>query len=200
MSKNWQRMTKRDFYYKEAKSSGYRSRAAYKLKQINKRYKIIKNGNTVIDLGAAPGGWSQVAHEIVGEEGLVIGADLQEIFPIEGITFIKGDVEDLEIIGKISKSIKKADVVLSDMSPKISGHYSMDQAKSIYLANLAFEASKKFLRIRGNFVVKVFEGDMFKDFFDEIKSYFYFTKIHSPQASRSRSSETYIIGKGFQGN
>lgn len=193
MSKNWQK----DYYYKKAKSQGYRSRAAFKLKQINKRYKIIEKDDIVIDLGACPGGWSQVAKEIVGKNGIVIGVDLKKISPIDGITFIKGNVADKEVINKVRKKISYADVVLSDMSPNISGNYSKDHASSIHLANLAFKISRVLLKNGGNFVVKVFEGDMFKEFFEEVKSSFNFIKIHSPKASRSSSSEVYVIGKGF---
>lgn len=197
MSNNWLREAKKDYYYKEAKSLGYRSRAAFKLKQINKKFKIMKNGNYVVDLGAAPGGWSQVAYEIVGKNGVVIGIDIKEINQIEGITFIKGDVENQEIINKVIKKIDKADVVISDMSPKISGNYSMDHARSIYLANLALNSLKTLLKNGGNFLVKVFEGDMFKEFFEEVKSNFNFAKIYSPKASRAKSSEIYIVAKGF---
>jgi 23S rRNA (uridine2552-2'-O)-methyltransferase len=165
--------------------------------QINKRYNVISKGDCVIDLGCAPGGWLQVAEDIVGSEGTVLGVDIQKIEAVEGVTFIRGDITDPKTIERILSNITKADVVLSDMSPNITGHYSMDHARSVDLAERALEVAEKTLKSRGNFVVKVFEGDLFKDYFDRIKSSFEFTKAHSPKATRKQSSEIYVIGKGF---
>lgn len=197
MSKRWIHERKRDGYYKQAKKAGYRSRSAYKLKQINDRYNVISKGDIAIDLGCAPGGWLQVARDIVGPEGTVLGVDIQRMEPLDNVTFIRGDITNPKTIEKIISKIAKADVVLSDMSPNITGHYSMDHARSVDLAERALEIVKKTLKPRGNFVVKVFEGDLFKDYFDKIKSSFEFTKAHSPKATRKQSSEIYIIGKGF---
>jgi 23S rRNA (uridine2552-2'-O)-methyltransferase len=197
MSKRWIHERKRDGYYKLAKKAGYRSRSTYKLMQINKRYNVISKGDTVIDIGCAPGGWLQVAKDIVGPEGTVLGVDIQKIEALEGVTFIRGDITNPKTMEKIISKIAKADVVISDMSPNITGHYSMDHARSVDLAERALEVAKKALKSRGNFVVKVFEGDLFKDYFDKIKSSFEFTKAHSPKATRKQSSEIYVIGKGF---
>jgi 23S rRNA (uridine2552-2'-O)-methyltransferase len=198
MSKRWIHERKRDGYYKQAKREGYRSRSAFKLIQINKRYDVISKGDCVIDLGCAPGGWLQVAQELVGLDGKVLGVDIQKIDALEGINFVRGDITDSKTIERIISEINKADVVLSDMSPNITGHYSMDHARSVGLAERALEVTKKTLKPRGNFVVKVFEGDLFKDYFDRIKSSFEFTKAHSPRASRKQSSEIYVIAKGFR--
>jgi 23S rRNA (uridine2552-2'-O)-methyltransferase len=197
MSKRWVKERKRDGYYRKAKKAGYRSRSAYKLKQINERYKVISPRDKVIDLGAAPGGWSQIAKEIVGPRGVVVGVDIQRIEPIEDVTFLRGDVAKPEILEELSSIIIKADVIISDMSPNITGNYSMDHARSIDLAEKALEIAKKFLKENGNFVVKVFQGDLFDGYFNEVKTKFKFTKAHSPSASRKQSSEIYVIGKGF---
>ncbi len=199
MSKRWVAQRKQDGYYKKAKKEGYRSRSAYKLLQMNIRYSLIRSKDTVLDLGAAPGGWSQVAFEITGSEGKVVGVDLQRIEPLEGVTFIRGDITKSATQEKIMDIFSKADVVISDMSPNITGHYSMDHAKSIELAEMALEIAGKLLKRKGNFVVKVFEGDLFPDYFKEAETHFGFTKAHSPKASRKQSSEIYVIGKGFKG-
>jgi 23S rRNA (uridine2552-2'-O)-methyltransferase len=197
MSKRWAAERRRDGYYKKAKKEGYRSRSAYKLIQINNRYDIIKTRDLVVDLGAAPGGWSQVALEIVGPEGKVVGVDLQRMEPLDGVTFLKGDIKKSQTMDKILEIALKADVVVSDMSPNISGHYSMDHARSVELAEIALDVARKVLKPGGNFLVKVFQGDLFPDYFQEIESLFRFTKAHSPKASRKQSSEIYVIGKGF---
>ncbi len=199
MSKRWVAERKQDGYYKKAKKEGYRSRSAYKLLQMNKRYNLIKSKDTVLDLGAAPGGWSQVAFEVVGPEGLVVGVDLQKIEPIEGVTFLRGDITKTQTLEEIMDIISHADVVVSDMSPNITGHYSMDHAKSVELAEMALDIAGKILKRKGNFVVKVFEGDLFQDYFKDVESHFGFIKAHSPKASRKQSSEIYVIGKGFTG-
>ncbi len=204
MSKQWLRERKKEYYYKKAKLNGYRSRAAYKLIQINEKFKVIRKGDVIVDLGAAPGGWSQAALEMTGQGGLVIGVDLETIRPIENAIFLRGDIRKDETresveqaIGRVNK--KKANTIISDMAPNISGHYSTDHANSIYLAQMALDVAINVLKKRGCFVVKVFEGDMFTGFRDEVKSHFRVVKLHSPKASRSSSSEIYIIGKGFMG-
>jgi 23S rRNA (uridine2552-2'-O)-methyltransferase len=197
MSKNWISQRKHDGYYKKAKKEGYRARSSYKLDQINTRYNLIKAGDTVLDLGAAPGGWLQVALEIVGPQGKVVGVDIQGIKPIDNVIFIKGDLTKPETLQKILETVTSVDIVVSDMSPNITGNYSMDHARSIELAETALDAAKKLLRNGGNFVVKVFQGDLFSDFHKQVDISFGFTKAHSPKASRKQSSEIYLIGKGF---
>ncbi len=152
----------------------------------------------MVDLGAAPGGWLQVAKEISG--GFILGIDLQKIAPIEGVETLGGDVTDPAMIEKIKGMIEKtggADVVISDIAPNLSGNWSLDHARSIDLSNSALNIAVEILKPGGNFIVKVFQGDMFSDFFSDVKKYFSFVKPHTPTASRKESAEIYIICKGF---
>ena len=197
MSKRWAQERKKDHYYKMAKRDNYRSRAAYKLSQIDRRFEIFKTGDTVIDLGTNPGGWSQVALELVGETGMVIALDIKPIEPISGVTFIKGDVRSKITKRKIIDVLPETgvNVIISDMAPNISGNYSLDHAKSIELAEMALEYADEFLNKGGHLIVKVFDGDLAGDYFKEIKQKFKISKRHSPKASRQSSSEIYMIGK-----
>ena len=200
MSKQWQKMRKHDTYYKQAKAHGYRSRAAYKLKQINNKFNVIRRGDTVLDLGAAPGGWSQVAVELTGDEGDVIGIDIEPIKNITNAIFLIGDITNDQIVNILQEQLKdnEIDVVLWDAAPNISGNYSLDQARSVHLAENAMNISKQLLKTNGNFVVKVFEGEDFQRFLAQVKTGFRTCRIYSPNASRSRSSEVYAICKGFR--
>ncbi|MDD3421748.1 MAG: RlmE family RNA methyltransferase [Methanocellales archaeon] len=187
-----------DYFYRKAKKEGYRSRASYKLQQINAKYNVIRPGNIVVDLGAAPGGWLQVAKEISG--GFVVGIDIQEIEPIEGVETLLGNITDPSTLQKIQGMIEKmggADVVICDASPNLSGNWSLDHARSIDLCNSALNIAIKTLKPGGNFVVKVFQGDMFSDFLAAVKKHFSFSKAYGPKASRKESAETYVIGKGL---
>ena len=150
----WYIEKKKEHFYNEAKRVGYRARSAFKLKQIQNKFKILKEGDMIIDIGAAPGGWSQVAKEIVGENGIVIGIDLSPIKPISGVIFLQGDMTHKTSLTEILKLIdkEKADVVLSDMSPDISGNYSIDHAQSIYLSEKAFITAESILKPNGNFI------------------------------------------------
>ena len=190
-------MRKKDYYYHRAKNEGYRSRAAFKLIQINRRFYVIKRGYVVVDLGASPGGWSQVANEIVGETGRVIAIDLKSV-RIPGVEFIKMDVFSDAILEAIKDKVQKVDAVLSDLSPKISGIHSLDHAKSIELAERAFFIAENILRDGGNMVTKVFQGDMLNGFVRKLKNEFDLVKIHKPKASNPKSSETYVICKRFR--
>ena len=198
----WYQEKKREHFYKEAKRFGYRARSAFKLKQIHKRFGIFSNNDIVIDLGASPGGWSQVAQEYVGNKGTVIGVDLLSINPLEKVQFIQGDITEDETILRIKQILNnaKADVVLSDVSPDITGNYSVDQARSSWLSGCAFNAAYKLLKPGGIFVCKIFEGADTKDLMDKIKQYFTSVKKFSPKASRKRSSEIYIIAKSLKNN
>ena len=195
----WYSEKKKEHFYKEAKRVGYRARSAFKLLQIQKKFNILKKKDTVIDLGAAPGGWSQVAKEIVGGEGTVVGIDLSLIKPIRGITFLQGDMTKETSVEELIKfnGEKKADVVLSDMSPDISGNYSIDHAKSIFLCEQAFETAKLLLKPGGNFICKIFSGEEIENFIKNIKIHFKTVKRFSPVASRKSSSEEYVISKYF---
>ena len=191
-------MARKDQYYNKSKQEGYRARSAYKLKQLDDAENIIHEGDTVVDLGAAPGGWLQVASERVGKKGTVIGVDFQRIKDLDGIETIRGDITDdetKEAIGELAG--EGVDVVLSDMAPNMTGEYSLDQARSVYLAQQAFETAKDVLRSGGNFVVKVFQGRDLQEFRDSLKSEFKYVRTTSPDASRDESSEVYVIGKGF---
>ncbi len=189
-------MKKPDYYYHEAKSKGYKSRAAFKLIQINERFYVIKRGYVVLDLGASPGGWSQVAQNIVGESGRVIAVDLKPVH-VQGIEFVRMDVLSPDAVEKIKEIVSEVDAVISDLSPQISGIHSLDHAKSIELAERAFYIAKNILREGGNMVIKVFQGDMLKGFLDELKKNFNLVKVHKPHASNPKSSEIYVICKRF---
>ncbi len=189
---------RRDYYYNLAKRSGYKSRAAFKLIQMDERFYLIREGYVVLDLGASPGGWSQVARELVGDTGRVIAVDLKPV-RVPGVEYIRGDVFSDETIERIRERVEKVDVVLSDMAPKISGVTSWDHARSIELAERAHEIARIFLRPRGHMVVKVFQGDMIRGFVKELKRDFELVKVHKPKASKPESSEVYIVCKRFRG-
>jgi 23S rRNA (uridine2552-2'-O)-methyltransferase len=202
MSKRWFAEKKREHYYRLAKRENYRSRAAYKLKQIQYRFNAIHPGWQVVDLGASPGGWSQVAAEIVnqrGGKGIVVAVDIARMKPIEGVTILRGDMRKDEIAAAVHKALgnEKADVVISDMSPDISGTYSVDHARSIELSEAALDFARGTLRPGGNFVVKVFQGELFEVFLSQVRRSFKNVRSHRPPASRSQSSETYVVAKGF---
>ncbi len=190
---------RRDHFWKEAKRWGYRSRASFKLMQINERFDVLRNGYKVVDLGASPGGWLQVANEIVGDKGVVIGIDLLPIEPIEGVFTLKMDMRRDNLIERILKLTggDKVDTVLSDASPNLSGNWSWDHARSIDLAETALDAAGKILREDGNFVVKVFQGDMYETFFKTVSKRFEKTNAYTPRASRKESAEIYVVGKRY---
>ncbi|MDG6219907.1 MAG: RlmE family RNA methyltransferase [Candidatus Thermoplasmatota archaeon] len=200
MSKRWAQEHARDPYHRLAKKENYRSRAAYKLKQINEKYGIIRKGDVVVDLGASPGGWSQVALEIVGAEGVVVGVDLQPTAEMEGCTFIRGDMTTKETMALVMEKIRgygkeSVGVVISDMSPNISGNYDVDQANSIYLARMALEFAMETLHPGGNIICKTFQGSDTEEFLAEVRAAFRSVRRYSPPASRKSSSEIYVIGK-----
>lgn len=198
------RQRRDDGFWKKAKREGYRSRAAYKLMQIQDRYRILRRGSLVVDLGAAPGGWSQAALEIVGERGGVIGVDLDKIRKLPPARFIKGDMTKPETLTQVRAEMadlrptgRGADAVISDMSPNISGVYSVDQARSVVLSKKALGTARALLRPGGSFLVKVFEGQDFAGLLADVRRSFSFVKVHAPEASRAQSSEVYIVAKGF---
>jgi 23S rRNA (uridine2552-2'-O)-methyltransferase len=197
LPKAWLQDRKRDYYYRKAKEEKYRSRAAYKLFQAVEKYHFIKEGDIVIDLGAAPGGWIQAARKIVGKKGFVLGVDLKPIEPFEedNIRTIIGDVNEAETLQQILETIpKKADVVISDVSPNISGIWEIDHARQIDLAQQALKIALETLRSNGNFFVKVFEGDMLNDFVDKMRKSFEVVRVIKPKASRAKSSELFVLG------
>ena len=182
-----------DAFQRRARREGYRARSVYKLMDIQKRSKIFRKDDTVLDLGAAPGGWSQIALEYIGEDGKLVGVDLQHILPLKGAQFLQGDIREPETRKEIEKLVSKADVVLSDMSPNLSGNYSVDQARSVELSTLALEIASE--RKANSFVVKVFEGSDFQDFRKAVIDEFGSVRTLSPEASRKQSSEVYLIAK-----
>ena len=182
-----------DGFQRRARREGYRARSAYKLQEIQRRSQLFRKGDTVLDLGAAPGGWSQVAQEMVGAEGRVIGIDLVHIASLEGVEFLQGDLRDAELRRQLGDLAPTAAVVISDMSPDLSGNYSVDQARSIDLAELALTiASERQARC---FAVKVFEGEDFQQFRAAVQAEFGSVRTLSPEASRKASSEVYLIAK-----
>ncbi len=187
---------KKDGYYRKAKEEGYRSRAVYKLKQIDKKFNIFSQGDIVVDLGAAPGSWSQYAVERVGE-GNVLAIDLERMRDLDGVSFYKGDLTDDDFVQRAATLAGDVDVVISDMAPNISGNYSMDHARSVYLAQRALYFCGITLVKGGDFVVKVFQGEDFNSFLSDVKELFDFAKATSPKASRDSSSEMYVVGKRF---
>ena len=192
---------KKDPYYKRAKEEEYRSRASYKLKQLDKKFKIIKQDNTVVDLGAAPGGWSQVALEKVGEEGIVVGVDLNRIkaLPDENYYRIRGDFTTKEVQDKIIRVIGgKAKVVMSDASPELCGIKNLDQLRSIDLTNTVIGIADNILEQKGNLVMKVFQGPEYKNMLDDLKKKFRQVKTTKPPSSRKKSSEMYVVGLGYK--
>lgn len=202
MPKAWIQERKRDYYYRKAKEEKYRSRAAYKLFQAVQKYQFIKKGDIVVDLGAAPGGWTQAARKIVGTEGFVLGVDLKPIepFPEKNVRTIIGDITELETVKQIQEMLpKKADAVISDVSPNISGIWELDHARQIDLAQRALEIALETLKPGGNFLVKVFQGDMLNDFVSMVKRHFEDVKIIKPKASRAKSSEIFILGMRLKG-
>ncbi len=201
MGKKWNIERKNEHYYKMAKKQQYRSRASYKLLQINKRFKIIKPQDKVVDLGAAPGGWSQVALEAAGEEGLVIGVDIEWIRPFdeENYLTVRGDFTDEEIITQIKSLLHgMAQVVISDASPKLSGIKDIDNFKSADLADNALKVCDHLLMHSGNFIMKVFQGSEFDNIIKNIKERFKIVKTTKPPSSKKGSVEMYVVAKGFR--
>ena len=200
MAKQW-RGRKQEHYYRMAKRVGYRARSSFKLKQLNKRYKLFQRGDVVVDLGAAPGGWLQVAREEVDDEGFVLGVDLQKIvkLPYENVKTLVADITDPSTSELIRRNLPRvADVVLSDASPKISGVWSVDHARSIELANAALTIAGEVLGRGGKLLIKVFQGEFFQDFVQNVREEFDYLKISKPPASRKGSAEAYVIAKGFK--
>jgi 23S rRNA (uridine2552-2'-O)-methyltransferase len=196
----WLRQRKKDQFHRLAKEKGFRSRASFKLLQIAKRYQFIKRGDRVLDLGAAPGGWLQAARQLVGEEGWVLGVDKEHIrsFPYPNVSAILGDVTQSSVLDQIrSKARTGFDVVLSDLSPNVSGVWEVDHARQIDLARHALRIARLALRPSGNMLVKVFQGSELEDFRTEMRSYFRTFRIVKPPASRPESAELYFLGLSY---
>ncbi len=200
MANQWRAERRRDRYYRQAKRENYRSRAVYKLKQIDYRFDLIHPGDTIVDLGAAPGGWSQVAAELGGPSSKIFALDIDRMAPIPGVEFIRGDIRNELVIKRLLETVPEGvDVVISDMSPDISGNYPYDHARSVELCEHALAFALKVLKPGGNFVVKMFFGDMCKGFVGNVKRNFEEAHVHHPKASRPTSSEVYVVGLGYRG-
>jgi len=198
--KDWMKEHVADRYVQRAKAEGKRSRAAYKLDEIAGRDRLLGPGMTVVDLGAAPGGWSQVAAAKVGPRGRVIALDLLDMASLPGVTFIRGDFHEETAAADLERILggQKADLVLSDMAPNMSGVPSSDQARAIALAELALDFALNHLKPKGNFLVKTFQGAGFEPFLKTLRECFEAVAVRKPEASRSRSSEVYLVGKGLR--
>ena len=194
-SRRWMHEHLNDEYVKKAQKEGYRSRAVYKLLEIIEKSQIINKGDSILDLGAAPGGWSQVARKIVGKSGQVIASDILSIEEISGVNFLQGDFTKQSVYDELITLTKGSsiDIVLSDMAPNMSGQLSVDQPKSIYLAELAIDLAVKTLSKNGHFIVKVFQGDGFDDYVKNVRKVFKKVSIIKPKASRPRSKEVYLL-------
>ena len=187
-----------DFFVKQSKKEGYRSRAAYKLLEIAERDHLFKSGMIVVDLGAAPGSWSQVASQKVGQKGKVIALDILEMAPLPGVAFIQDDFREERALFELRKHLeeRQPDLVISDMAPNMSGIVVSDQARSMYLAELALAFSMEQLNYGGNFLVKVFQGRDFEQFHRDMRAGFKSVSVRKPEASRNRSNELYLLGLG----
>jgi 23S rRNA (uridine2552-2'-O)-methyltransferase len=192
-SKEWLRRHVTDAYVRQAKAQGYRSRAAFKLLEINKRENLLRPGMLVVDLGAAPGGWSQVAAEAVKPGGKVIAVDLLQIAPISGVTILKGDFRDPGVVAALQGA--QADLVLSDLSPNMSGIPNVDQARAAEMTQAAIDFCLSHLKPDGAFVVKLFHGEAFEDVLARLKQAFRKVSVRKPAASRGESAETYVLGR-----
>lgn len=197
-SKQWMREHVNDPFVQLAKKEGYRSRAAYKLLEIDAKDRLLKPGTVVVDLGATPGGWSQVAAAKVGRSGKVIALDLLPLDPLAGVDFIQGDFREEAVLKQLEDFLqgKPVGLVISDMAPNICGVSSADQARALHLAELAMEFALEHLKPEGSFLVKVFQGAGFEDFHKLMRSRFAAVVTRKPKASRDRSSELYLLGSG----
>jgi 23S rRNA (uridine2552-2'-O)-methyltransferase len=201
-SKAWMQEHVNDEFVKRANIEGYRSRAAYKLMELDDRDKLIRPGMTVVDLGAAPGSWSQVVVERLKDKGRVIGLDLLEMHPLPGVKFIQGDFTEESVLARLEEMLngQPVDLVISDMAPNMSGIGLIDQSRAMYLAELSFEFSRQWLKPGGNFLVKVFIGSGFDELVKSMRPEFEKVFTRKPKASRDRSAETYLIGLGRRQN
>lgn len=199
-SKRWLDEHVNDPYVKRAQQDGYRSRASYKLIELINKDNLVKPGMLVVDLGSAPGGWSQVVAPMVGDRGRVIASDILPMDSIADVEFIQGDFTEQSVFDQIMQTLdgQQADLVVSDMAPNISGVDAADQASSMYLVELALDMAQQVLKPGGNFVAKVFHGEGYDDYVKAVRSHFDKVVIRKPEASRARSREVYLVAKGFR--
>lgn len=198
-NRNWIHRHINDPFVKEAQRQGYASRAAFKLLQVHQKDKLFKPGMTVVDLGAAPGGWSQVAVDCVGKHGRVIAIDLLPMTTIPEVTFIQGDFNDIEVLNQLLSVLdgKYVDVIISDLAPNLSGQKSIDLPRSIHLLELALDCASRILKPGGTLLFKAFQGTGLEEFIQSVKTRFLQVKYRKPEASRSESTEVYVLASGF---
>ena len=199
-SRQWLDRHFRDEYVKRAQAEGYRSRAAYKLLELQEQEMLLRSGQTVVDLGAAPGGWSQIARQIVGPGGRVLALDILPMDPITGVEFIQGDFREQEPLDRLRELLggDAVDLVISDMAPNVSGVAAVDQPKAIYLCEIALDLAREVLRPGGGFLVKVFQGEGFDAYIRELRSTFSRVVTRKPRASRAKSREVYLVAGNFK--
>jgi 23S rRNA (uridine2552-2'-O)-methyltransferase len=201
-NRTWIKQHVKDPYVVQSQRDGYRSRASYKLLEIIEKARLIKPGMTVVDLGSAPGGWSQVAAKKVGHEGSVVAVDILPMNPVAGVDFIQGDFTEEEILAELLKTIgnKPVDLVISDMAPNLTGMKAVDQPAVVYLAELAVDLAQQVLTVDGIFIAKLFQGEGFDEFVRSTRKVFNVVSLKKPDASRSKSREVYLVAKGLQQN
>ncbi len=189
-----------DRYVKQSKQDGYRSRASYKLLELNQKDKLIRPGMTVVDLGSAPGGWSQVAVQLVGDRGRVLASDILPMDGMAGVDFIQGDFTEDAVLGQILATLNGApvDLVISDMAPNMSGMDAVDQPRAVYLVELALDLARQVLKPGGDFVAKVFHGEGFDPLLAEVRRDFGRVAVRKPDASRARSREVYLVARDYR--
>ncbi len=199
-SSRWLQEHFSDHYVQKAQRMGLRSRAVFKIEEIQDKDKLIKKGMTVVDLGAAPGGWSQYVVDVVGDEGCVIASDILEMDPIAGVDILQGDFREESVLNALLDRIdgKNVDVLVSDMAPNMSGNDAVDQPCAMYLVELALDMCHQVLKPNGSFVVKVFQGEGFEAYLKDVRAAFKTVKTRKPDSSRARSREVYLVGTGYK--
>lgn len=200
-SANWLREHFNDPFVKQAQKDGYRSRASYKLLEIQEKDRLIRPGMSVIDLGAAPGGWSQVTSRLIGGQGRLIASDILEMDSIADVTFIQGDFTHDEVLQRILEAVgdSHVDLVISDMAPNMSGTPAVDIPRAMFLCELALDLATRVLRPGGDFLIKIFQGEGFDVYLKDVRSKFDKVQMRKPSSSRDRSREQYLLGRGFKG-
>lgn len=199
-SSRWKQRQASDPWVKKAQAAGWRSRAVFKLEDLDKKYRLLQRGSIVVDLGAAPGGWSQYAAARVLPQGRVIALDILPMEPLDNVVFIQGDFTEDVVLQQLEAALggARADLVMSDMAPNISGNRSVDQPRSMYLVELALDMATRNLASGGAFVAKVFQGEGYDDIVSACRKAFTTVRIRKPAASRQESRETYIVASGFR--
>ena len=200
-SLGWLKRHVNDPYVKQAQKDGYRSRASYKLLEVQEKYKLIRPGMTVVDLGAAPGGWSQVTSRLIGGQGRLIASDILEMDSIPDVTFIQGDFTQDEVLAQILEAVgnSQVDLVISDMAPNMSGTPEVDMPKAMFLCELALDLAERILKPGGNFVIKIFQGEGFDVYLKDARKKFDKIQMIKPDSSRGSSREQYMLAWGYRG-